>query len=46
MPVPTLTAILKRILKQPTAPFHEYHVRKEIEALLDAGVVADGGRSV
>jgi putative aminopeptidase FrvX len=35
MPVPTLTAILKRILKQPTAPFHEYHVRKEIEALLD-----------
>lgn len=34
MPVPTLNAILKRILKQPTAPFHEYHVRGEIEALL------------
>lgn len=34
MPVPTLTAILKRILKQPTAPFHEYHVREEIEKLL------------
>src|SRR3569623_2093219 len=34
MAVPTLTAILKRILKQPTAPFHEYHVRREIEALL------------
>lgn len=35
MPVPTLTTILKRILKQPTAPFHEYHVRKEIEAILE-----------
>lgn len=34
MAVPTLTTILKRILKQPTAPFHEYHVRKEIESLL------------
>lgn len=34
MSVPTLTTILKRILKQPTAPFHEYHVRGEIEALL------------
>jgi len=35
MPVPTLTTILKRILKQPTAPFHEYHVRGEIEAILE-----------
>lgn len=34
MAAPTLTSILKRILKQPTAPFHEYHVRSEIEALL------------
>jgi endoglucanase len=34
MAVPTLTNILKRILKQPTAPFHEYHVRNEIENLL------------
>lgn len=34
MAVPNLTTILKRILKQPTAPFHEYHVRAEIEALL------------
>ncbi len=34
MAVPTLTAILKRILKQPTAPFHEYYVLSEIEALL------------
>jgi putative aminopeptidase FrvX len=34
MPVPTLTQILKRILKQPTAPFHEYHVRAEIMELL------------
>lgn len=34
MSVPTLTTILKRILKQPTAPFHEYHVRDEIESLL------------
>lgn len=30
----TLNQILKRLLKQPTAPFHEYHVRAEIEALL------------
>ena len=29
-----LPSILKRILKLPTAPFHEYHVRAEIEALL------------
>jgi endoglucanase len=35
MAVPTLTAILKKILKQPTAPFHEYFVRAEIEALLE-----------
>jgi endoglucanase len=35
MAVPTLTTILKRILKQPTAPFHEYHVRDEIEVLLE-----------
>ncbi len=34
MASPTLTAILKRILKQPTAPFHEYFVRAEIETLL------------
>lgn len=34
MAVPTFTTILKRILKQPTAPFHEYHVRAEIESLL------------
>ena len=34
MAVPTLTAILKRILKQPSAPFHEYYVISEIEALL------------
>ncbi len=34
MAVPTLTAILKKILKQPTAPLHEYFVRNEIEALL------------
>lgn len=34
MAVPNLTTILKRILKQPTAPFHEYYVRAEIEALL------------
>ncbi len=34
MAVPNLATILKRILKQPTAPFHEYHVRAEIEALL------------
>lgn len=36
MAVPTLTAILKKILKQPTAPFHEYFVRAEVEALLGA----------
>jgi endoglucanase len=30
----SLPSILKRLLKQPTAPFHEYHVRAEIEALL------------
>ncbi len=35
MPVPTLTTILKRILKQPTAPFHEYHVLAEIVSILD-----------
>jgi putative aminopeptidase FrvX len=29
-----LPSILKRLLKLPTAPFHEYHVRAEIEALL------------
>ena len=34
MAVTTLNSILKRLLKQPTAPFHEYHVRAEIEALL------------
>lgn len=34
MAVPTLITILKRILKQPTAPFHEYHVAGEIESLL------------
>lgn len=34
MAVPNLTNILKRILSKPTAPFHEYHVRAEIEALL------------
>ncbi|MBL9131458.1 MAG: M20/M25/M40 family metallo-hydrolase [Verrucomicrobiaceae bacterium] len=30
----TLPSILKRLLKLPTAPFHEYHVRAEIEAML------------
>lgn len=30
----SLPSILKRILKQPTAPFHEYHVRAEIESIL------------
>lgn len=30
----SLPSILKRLLKQPTAPFHEYHVRAEIESLL------------
>ncbi|MBK8090614.1 MAG: M20/M25/M40 family metallo-hydrolase [Verrucomicrobiaceae bacterium] len=30
----SLTSILKRLLKLPTAPFHEYHVRAEIEAIL------------
>jgi putative aminopeptidase FrvX len=34
MASPNLNNILKRLLKQPTAPFHEYHVRAEIEALL------------
>lgn len=34
MPMTNLNSILKRLLKQPTAPFHEYHVRAEIEALL------------
>lgn len=34
MAVPNLASILKRILKAPTAPFHEYHVRAEIESLL------------
>ncbi len=34
MAFPPLTTILKRILKQPTAPFHEYFVRNEVEALL------------
>jgi len=34
MPATNLNNILKRLLKQPTAPFHEYHVRAEIEALL------------
>ena len=34
MAVPNLATILKRILKQPTAPFHEYHVRAEVESLL------------
>lgn len=30
----SLPSILKRFLKLPTAPFHEYHVRAEIEAVL------------
>jgi endoglucanase len=30
----TLTSILKKLLNQPTAPFHEYHVRAQIEQLL------------
>jgi endoglucanase len=30
----SLSSILKRLLKQPTAPFHEYHVRAEIEDIL------------
>jgi putative aminopeptidase FrvX len=34
MAVPNLASILKRILKVPTAPFHEYGVRAEIESLL------------
>ena len=29
-----LTTILKKILHQPTAPFHEYYVRAEIEQIL------------
>jgi putative aminopeptidase FrvX len=34
MAFPPLTTILKKILKQPTAPFHEYFVRAELEAML------------
>ena len=34
MAFPPLATVLKRILKQPTAPFHEYFVRNEVEALL------------
>jgi putative aminopeptidase FrvX len=34
MAFPPLTTVLKKILKQPTAPFHEYFVRAEVEALL------------
>lgn len=30
----SLTSILKKLLNQPTAPFHEYHVRSQIEQLL------------
>ena len=30
----TLTSILKKLLNQPTAPFHEYHVRAQIEQFL------------
>ncbi|TLD70825.1 M20/M25/M40 family metallo-hydrolase [Phragmitibacter flavus] len=30
----TLTSILNKLLNQPTAPFHEYHVREAIEQLL------------
>ncbi len=30
----SLTSILKKVLNQPTAPFHEYHVRAQIEQLL------------
>ena len=29
-----LTSILKKVLNQPTAPFHEYHVRRQIEQIL------------
>ena len=29
-----LTSILKKLLNQPTAPFHEYHVRAQIEQFL------------
>lgn len=29
-----LISILKKLLNQPTAPFHEYHVRKAIEEIL------------
>lgn len=29
-----ITSILKKLLNQPTAPFHEYHVRAQIEQLL------------
>ena len=34
MAFPPLTTVLKKILKQPTAPFHEYLVRGEVETLL------------
>jgi endoglucanase len=34
MAYPPLTSILKKILKQPTAPFHEYFVRSAVEELL------------
>lgn len=34
MAFPPLTTVLKKILKQPTAPFHEYFVRAELEAML------------
>lgn len=34
MAFPPLTTVLKKILKQPTAPFHEYFVRAELEAQL------------
>jgi len=30
----TLSSILKKLLNQPTAPFHEYHVRAQIEQFL------------
>lgn len=30
----TLSPTLKKLLNQPTAPFHEYHVREQIEQLL------------
>ena len=31
--------ILERILRQPTAPFHEHRVRREIRSILEAGGV-------